>query len=414
MAICDVIKYEGDNNTLVYKFPEEDFNTLSQLIVHESQEAILFKNGQMCDSFGQGKYTLHTGNIPLLNKLVNLPTGGESPFHCEVYFVNKALALDYKWGTSSQARVMDRTYNLILNIGASGIIGIHLIDPRKLTVKIVGTTSSLTADQCIRYFRENISARVKQYIVKAMQHPGMDFLTLDSNLLEFSSAVKAQLETEFEDIGVGIYNFVISAIKIPDEEFEVITAGQRRMQQEQYDLRSAQFAKQRRIIEAEGEAAFRGIQGYNWADEQKAEIAKTYAANEGAQNSPTGMFAQAPAALMFGNMLKNNMEPLLNPDFSQQPFAFGNGSASTSADVTMNGFGATPADDIVPVLNMDFSPNTTQAGASCPNCGVELAAGSNFCSKCGASLSANNRCPNCGAELQSDDVFCSKCGTKRE
>ena len=54
MAICEIIKYEGDSKTLVYKFPEEDFNTFSQLIVHESQEAILFKDGQMCDTFGPG------------------------------------------------------------------------------------------------------------------------------------------------------------------------------------------------------------------------------------------------------------------------------------------------------------------------------------------------------------------------
>ena len=122
MALCEIIKYEGDSNTLVYKFPEEDFNTFSQLIVHESQEAILFKDGQMCDTFGPGKYTMHTGNIPILNKLVNLPTGGESPFHCEIYFLNKALALDYNWGTSSQALVMDQTFQLLLHVGASALL----------------------------------------------------------------------------------------------------------------------------------------------------------------------------------------------------------------------------------------------------------------------------------------------------
>lgn len=62
MTLIDVITYDGDNNTLVYKYPHSEFNTLSQLIVHESQEAVFFKNGQMLDSFGPGKYPLHTGN----------------------------------------------------------------------------------------------------------------------------------------------------------------------------------------------------------------------------------------------------------------------------------------------------------------------------------------------------------------
>lgn len=94
MAIIEVIQYEGDKNTLVYRYPNTEFNTLSQLIVHESQKAVFFKNGQMLDVMEPGKYTLHTGNIPLLNKLINLPTGGVSQFQCQVYFVNTALALN--------------------------------------------------------------------------------------------------------------------------------------------------------------------------------------------------------------------------------------------------------------------------------------------------------------------------------
>lgn len=65
MKIVDLIKYEGDNKTFVWKHPSEDFNTLSQLVVHESQEALLFKDGQALDLFGPGRHTLHTKNIPL-------------------------------------------------------------------------------------------------------------------------------------------------------------------------------------------------------------------------------------------------------------------------------------------------------------------------------------------------------------
>ena len=81
MAIFEIIKYEGDNSTFVWKHPKEDFNTGSQLIVHESQEAIFFLNGQALDLFGAGRHTLETQNIPLLRKIINIPTGGESAFH---------------------------------------------------------------------------------------------------------------------------------------------------------------------------------------------------------------------------------------------------------------------------------------------------------------------------------------------
>ena len=68
MALVDIIKYEGDNSTFVWKHPCEDFNSLTQLIVHESQEAVFFMNGQALDLFGAGRYTLETQNIPKLGK----------------------------------------------------------------------------------------------------------------------------------------------------------------------------------------------------------------------------------------------------------------------------------------------------------------------------------------------------------
>ena len=76
--IASVIKYEGDNSTFVWKHPCEDFNILSQLIVHESQEALFMLNGQALDLFGPGRYTLETQNIPLISRAVKLATGGVS------------------------------------------------------------------------------------------------------------------------------------------------------------------------------------------------------------------------------------------------------------------------------------------------------------------------------------------------
>ena len=135
MAILSVIQYEGPNDVLVWKAPQEDFNTKSQLIVHESQEAIFFKDGQALDLFGAGRHTLNTQNIPLLGKLINLPFGGESPFHCEVFFINKAHSMDVRWGTGNRIPIQDPVYGVILPIGANGQFAVQVEDSRKLLVK---------------------------------------------------------------------------------------------------------------------------------------------------------------------------------------------------------------------------------------------------------------------------------------
>ena len=114
--IAAVIKYEGDNSTFVWKHPCEDFNTSTQLIVHESQEAVFFLNGQALDLFGPGRHTLETQNIPLLRHLINIPTDGETAFHCEVYFINKTEQMAIRWGTDSKVQYIEPTYKFPFNL----------------------------------------------------------------------------------------------------------------------------------------------------------------------------------------------------------------------------------------------------------------------------------------------------------
>lgn len=120
MPIASIIKYEGDNNAVIWKHPCEDFNSLSQLIVHESQEAVFMMNGQALDLFGAGRYTLETQNIPLIGKALNRLTGDKSPFHCEVYFINKTEKMSMKWGTDSKVQFIEPTYGFPISIGANG------------------------------------------------------------------------------------------------------------------------------------------------------------------------------------------------------------------------------------------------------------------------------------------------------
>ena len=118
MAIIDRIKYDGNSNGsqwLSYKCPSEQFVLGSQLIVNQGQEALFFKGGEALDLFGPGTHTLSTGNLPILNKLVNLPFGGKTPFSAEIYYINKTANLDMKWGTSTPIPLEDPKYGLILN-----------------------------------------------------------------------------------------------------------------------------------------------------------------------------------------------------------------------------------------------------------------------------------------------------------
>ncbi|MBQ3071735.1 MAG: SPFH domain-containing protein, partial [Oscillospiraceae bacterium] len=224
--IAEIIKYEGDNSTFVWKHPCEDFNSLTQLVVHESQEAIFFMNGQALDLFGPGRYTLETQNIPKLGKLLNRTTDGETPFHCEVYFINKTVQMALKWGTDSKVRYIEPTFGVPLEIGASGEMNLMVSDARKLLVKIVGTmngiawedrsggfTKSLSAS-----FRPLISTAVKTNLTSCIKSQNINILEVDESLGVLSETLKRSILPGFEEYGLTVPEFYVTTVVLPEND----------------------------------------------------------------------------------------------------------------------------------------------------------------------------------------------------
>ena len=132
-----------------------------RLIVNQGQEALFFKGGEALDLFGPGTHTLSTGNLPILDKLVNLPFGGKTPFSAEVYYINKTANLDMKWGTSTPIPLEDPKYGLILNVGARGQYGITIKDSRLFVSKIIGAVPNGTTTNpllVLKYFNGLINS----------------------------------------------------------------------------------------------------------------------------------------------------------------------------------------------------------------------------------------------------------------
>lgn len=390
MKITEIIQYEGGNDMLVWKHPCEDFNTGSQLIVHESQEAVFFCNGQALDLFGPGRHTLKTENIPLLRHLLNLPTGGQSPFHCEVYFINKAIPMDLKWGGGGIV-VLDPKFQILLHTGANGGMGIQIGDGRKFLVKFVGTQQSFSTETLVSYFKEMIMTRVKSHLTSIMSQ--VSFVIVNSCLNDISSSMHQVLQDEMEEFGVKLVKFFVSGIQLAQEDYE-------------------------KVQNSLATAASRNIEGYNWVDEQIASITKEYAKNPGSQNNVGSMMGQMPVAFAFGQMMRGAAKPLMDQAFSQQPKAFVGSPQSAPAAAPVSPFGAAPG--MLRPKGMMSAPQPGPSDGSepsqkfCPSCGQTLAPDARFCSGCGNRISTPSVCKHCGRALSPEERFCPNCGTKKE
>lgn len=200
LHIIDVIKYEGGNDTFVWKHGCEDFNNGSQLIVHETQEAVFFANGAIAATFGPGRYTLDSENYIFIKDLKKtLVTGGEYAFHCEVYFISKTVQMALKWGTDSKVRFLEPELGLPLDIGACGELNLAVSDGKKLVTKLVGTSGGVAwaeggeafAKSLQSAFRPMISTVVKSHLAQSIRRERLNILEVDEHLLALSADVGA-------------------------------------------------------------------------------------------------------------------------------------------------------------------------------------------------------------------------------
>ena len=389
MAIAEVIKYEGDNSTFIWKHPCEDFNTTTQLIVHESQEAIFFMNGQALDLFGPGRYTLETQNIPLLKKFTNIPTDGKTPFHCEVYFINKTEQMAIKWGTDSRVQYIEPTYRFPLSIGASGEMSLSVSDSRKLLINLVGTERVLERNQLTNFFRAFLMTKVKTYIAQEMRSSAINIFEIDEQLESFSAAIKAKLDDDFLDYGVNLKRFFVTVIVKPDgdphyEKFKELHFRQyadiaEAKLRQQTDVIYAQTEAQKVVIDSQAQATKRAQEGYTYQQERGFDVAQDVARNE--------------AVGQFTNM------------------GVGLG--------TMAGVGGAVGGVVGGAINGAFaginnSVPSQPATLFCDQCGAELTPGAAFCDNCGAPQSSPDTCSKCGFKFIKPGKFCPKCGAKRE
>lgn len=446
-GLASIIKYEGDNETLVWKHPIEDFNFGSQLIVHESQDAIFFQDGQALDLFGAGRYTLETQQLPLLEKLYKLPTDTEGTFHSEVYFINKTTQMGVKWGTDSKVRLFDPATGMVVELGASGEFNIRVADSRKLLLKLVGTANGMTQEQLVGagsgkgMFRAMVMTQVKSYLAQVIRENNINILQIDERLLELSLALKQKINAYLADYGLEMPEFFVSRVVTPDDDPNFRKLKQQyseqylRVRQEQIEKNVATAAAERKAVEAETAARMKIIGAQGDAEtlrirkQAEADAYRMQAEAEAMEMKMKGYSYQQETSRMVGmEALKNGI-----------PGGEGGGLAGSvvggigeiaGLGMTLGAVGSVAGmarDAIGPLFGgaarmgqsmgdqvLQAQAPEGQSGWDCSVCGRK-GIRSNFCPDCGSKRPespAGWDCPGCGQKNITSN-FCPNCGQKK-
>ena len=423
MAIVDVLKFNSDASIFAWKYPNTELATWTQLIVNESQEAVLVKNGQITDVFGPGRYVLSTDNIPVLQKLINIPFGKRSPFSAEVWFINRAFALDIKWGTTTPVQIQDPKYGVFVPLRAFGRFGLQVEDSRKFLVKLVGTMKFFNRDTMTEYFKGLYLTRVKDRISSCLVASKISILEINSHLDEISETIAKQLKEEFAVFGIKVYSFYVNDINVPENDPAV-----------------------KQLKAALAKRAEMDILGYNYQQERTFDTLGTAAGNQGVAGSVMGAGMGLGMGFGVGGAIggaAGDMKQVMSTksDMKECPSCHAKinenlkfcpecGADTTKKKVALKcsacGAEYEKGTKFCPDCGRKINPCKNCGGdipdgetvcpvcgnALCPKCGSPLSASAKFCPECG--YSTVKKCPKCGAEIKGKTKFCPECGEKIE
>jgi membrane protease subunit (stomatin/prohibitin family) len=383
MPLFHVIKYDGpraehggEEQWLVWKYPSESIPLGSQLVVAPGQEVIFISEGNVGDRFGPGTHTLITKNIPLLQTLVKLPFGGDTPFTAEVYFVNRIAKLDMKWGTADPIRLKDPAYDIIVPLRAYGQFGMKINDAAAFVVELVGVLHPdeiTTTDRVTRYFRGAIISKVKDAIADVIVSKRVSVLDVPAQLEEIGETCRERVGGEFERFGLEVLNFFVESISVPESDSSVMA------------LREALARKAATLIDAEAKKAAKVME----AEAQNAEIDTLGDERYRMKRS-------------FDTMEKA-VESKGGPGGTVMDLGIGLGAAGAIAKSMV---------DIASQVTQTGNPKTA---VRCLRCGHENASGARFCAGCGHLLQSGAKsCPHCKASNPPAARFCNSCGNALE
>ena len=416
--------------------------------------------------FGPGRHTLETENIPLISKLLNQITGGDSPFHCEVYFINKTVQMAVKWGTDSKVRFIDPIYGVPLEIGACGEMNLMVSDSRKLLLKLVGTMNGISWDaqgsnftkSLTSSFRPLISSTVKTNLARCIKEQNIDILEVDEHLDLLSTVLKQPIQAGFEEYGLTIPEFYVTTVLLPEgdanfkrirelhtislqrrmveadtaiktaqaEAATTVTVAQRQaiMEQQNTETELARREAERDLIRAQTEAQKTRLAGYAEADVMhaqgidkrdilQADVQKAYAQGLGNMHISGGGVAGDMIGLGVGMAAAGAVNGHVGQMFQEMgtPFSVGKTEKPDTPEKTIcpNCKAEVPAGA---KFCLECGTKIEVLGNDemiCPACGKKTHKGK-FCMECGAPLV--HKCPKCGTELPASAKFCPECGEK--
>ena len=353
MPTSEVVTWNSAPNVFAFRYPNRELTTKSKIYVCGWQEAVLAKEGEFIGPIPSGEHTLGTLTYPALsNWVAQKESVDEIPFVADVWFADKAISLNVKWGTGNPLQVEDPLCHIKIPVRAFGQYAVKIANSQKFIAKLAGKLPVFVEKTLSEYFRGVIVERAEDNLTSYLVDESTPALQIPSRQNEISRYLEDHFATELEDYGLHMVSFAVNSVSIDEKDPAVSKLKETLAKKQALDKEQA-LAREQALVREQALAK----------EQQK----------------------DAPA-----DTRENNLQ-MTSP--SSQPES------------------KCPKCGSVVSAGTKFCVKCGQALRKiCPSCKAPVPEGVKFCPKCGNRMLC--LCPSCKAEVVPGTKFCLKCGTK--
>lgn len=389
----------GQSKEMLYKYDKVTILKGSRLIVNPSQEALFVQNGRIDAVFGPGSYNLETDNIPLAQQLLSLAYGGDSPNRAEIWFVNKAVAMDISWGTPTPLTMEERKFGvpLTIKVRCNGSINLKISDSKLLFTEMAGQGNIFTIENFKESMRGMMISRLQKTLGEYMMTNNTSFVTLQQGITIIEQPLQALMQTGLNPYGLSIEGCYVKGFTVVEDD----SWERYKRYEDEYFKIHVDATRVERLAQADavrverlGEAEAHRLEslGTNYQAERQLDILNTAAGNEGM--SPLGNPMTLGLGLAAGQTIGSEIMP--NSLF-----------ASGVLPTTLQTPTAAPA----PTPKPAPAPKAEPQVSTCANCQATFPVGAKFCPECGQPTKKTYKCTGCGLASETPMKFCPECGS---
>jgi len=219
--LLEVIEWTDDSrDTLSFRFPDDDkaIKNGAQLIVRESQTVQFLYLGEFGDTFGPGKHTLTTDNIPVLTKLKSWKYGFNSPFKADIYYLNTRLFTGNKWGTSNPVMMRDDDLGIV-RVRAFGTYDFKIVDAKLFLKEVAGSDQNFRLDE----FADTMRSRIVSLFADALATAKIPVFDVASRYTELGDALLPLINPVIQaKYGLEMTSFILENVSVPPEVEQAI------------------------------------------------------------------------------------------------------------------------------------------------------------------------------------------------